>query len=188
MAWCLSWSNFAECSETNTPTVSLSDGFQRSYGHFCLDPPFLGPPCIIFSCDIFSAHWPPSMDWFDQLENHIHHYQFRNIFMGFLQYKVDWKHTYFYILYDDLIARNRDKNNSLTGKSVFVLMTKIVCDCVSRILLFSAWLYVVHNGQFSTLRTLAAYYVTFLIMFIFNIIFNRSKNFRSAKYWIGTCT
>ena len=106
--------------------------------------------------------------------------------MGFLQHKVDRKYTYFYILYDDLIARNRDKNNSLTGKSLFVLMTKIVCDSVSRILLFSAWLYVVHNGQFSTLRTLAAYYVTFLIMFIFNIIFNRSKNFRSAKYWIGT--
>ena len=98
-----------------------------------------------------------------------------------------WNFPHFiFFLTGSLFSRNRDKNNSLTGKSVFVLMTKIVCDCVSRILLFSAWLYVVHNGQFSTLRTLAAYYFTFLIMFIFNTIFNRSKNFRSAKYWIGT--
>ena len=85
----------------------------------------------------------------------------------------------------DILLLDLDKNNSLTGKSVLVLMTKIVCDSVSRILLFSAWLYVVNGGQFSTLRTLAAYYITFLIMFIFNIIFNRSKNFGSAKYWIG---
>ena len=92
----------------------------------------------------------------------------------------------FFVNFDILLlARNLDKNNSLTGKSVFVLMTKIVCDSVSRILLFSAWLYVVHGGQFSTLRTLAAYYITFFIMFIFNIIFNKSKNYRSAKYWIG---
>ena len=32
----------------NTPTFSLSDGFQRSYGYF-LDHPFFGPPCSIYS-------------------------------------------------------------------------------------------------------------------------------------------
>ena len=30
----------------NTPTFSLSDGFQRSYGHVNKDPWFFGPPCV----------------------------------------------------------------------------------------------------------------------------------------------
>ena len=64
-------------------------------------------------------------------------------------------------------------------------MLKVILDCVSRILLFSSWLYVVNNGVFSSVYTLAAYYTVFGVLVIFNIITSDNREFSKAKYWIG---
>ena len=67
---------------------------------------------------------------------------------------------------------------------VFLLM-KTTFDCVSRILLFSTWLYVVNDGQFSSAKTVLAFYSTFLLLVIFNIVFNKTDEYYSAKTWTG---
>ena len=67
---------------------------------------------------------------------------------------------------------------------VFLLM-KTTFDCVSRILLFSTWLYVVNDGQFSSAKTVLAFYSTFLLLVIFNTVLNKSGEYRTAKIWTG---
>ena len=67
---------------------------------------------------------------------------------------------------------------------VFLLM-KTTFDCVSRILLFSTWLYVINDGQFSSAKTVLAFYSTFLLLVIFNTVLNKSGEYRSAKTWTG---
>ena len=62
---------------------------------------------------------------------------------------------------------------------------KTTFDCVSRILLFSTWLYVVNDGQFSSAKTVLAFYSTFLLLVIFNTVLNKSGEYRSAKTWTG---
>ena len=58
-------------------------------------------------------------------------------------------------------------------------------DCVSRILLFSTWLYIVNDGQFSSAKTVLAFYSTFLLLVGFNTVFNKSGEYCSAKTWTG---
>ena len=65
------------------------------------------------------------------------------------------------------------------------MLLKTTFDSISRILLFSNWLYVINDGQFSSTKTVIAYYSTFLVLFIFNSIFNRQNDFTSARTWIG---
>ena len=62
---------------------------------------------------------------------------------------------------------------------------KTTLDCVARITLFSAFLYVLNEGQFSSTKTVIAYYSTFMVLMIFNIIVNKNKDFYSAKNWTG---
>ena len=62
---------------------------------------------------------------------------------------------------------------------------KTTFDCVSRILLFSTWLYVVNDGQFSSAKTVLAFYSTFLLLVIFNTVLNKSGKYCSAKTWTG---
>ena len=81
--------------------------------------------------------------------------------------------------------RNSDKKESLDADSLVVLVLKIVFDSASRIVLFSSWLYVYNDGQFSTWIVLIAYYVVVFLLFIFNVIFNDTKEFSSLTYWIG---
>ena len=51
--------------------------------------------------------------------------------------------------------RNRDKKGALSGvKEPALLVLKVILDSVSRILLFSTWLYVINAGEFSALYTL----------------------------------
>ena len=64
-------------------------------------------------------------------------------------------------------------------------MLKTTLDCISRILLFSAWLYVIHDGQFSSSKTVIAYYFTFMVLVVFNIIFNNRDEYNSARTWTG---
>ena len=61
---------------------------------------------------------------------------------------------------------------------------RVSLSCVSRVLIFSAWMFVRYDGNFHFLATISAFYITFLIMVIFNIVCNKRKNF-SLKYWIG---
>ena len=65
------------------------------------------------------------------------------------------------------------------------LLLKIVLDCLSRILLFSTWLYVINDGEFSSTKTVIAYLSTFFVLFIYNTILNKSKNYNTAITWIG---
>lgn len=69
--------------------------------------------------------------------------------------------------------------------NITILILKIVFDVVSRILLFSAWMYTSNGGQFSTIRTVMAYYSNLLILIIFNVIFTSNGNFLSIRNWIG---
>ena len=67
---------------------------------------------------------------------------------------------------------------------VFLLM-KTVFDSVSRLLIYSTFMFVVNEGQFSTLMTVKAYYATFSVLVIFNTIINSNEQYSSAKTWIG---
>ena len=62
---------------------------------------------------------------------------------------------------------------------------KTTFDCVSRILLFSTWLYVANDGQFSSAKTVLAFYTTFLLLVVFNTVFNKTGEYCSAKTWTG---
>ena len=50
---------------------------------------------------------------------------------------------------------------------------------------FSTFMFVVNEGQFSTLMTVKAYYATFAVLVIFNTIINTNEQYCSAKTWIG---
>ena len=71
-----------------------------------------------------------------------------------------------------------------TANLVFLLM-KTVFDCVSRLLIYSTFMFVVNEGQFSTLMTVMAYYTTFAVLVIFNTIINSNEQYRSSRTWIG---
>ena len=73
----------------------------------------------------------------------------------------------------------------MTFTASAVLMLKVILDSVSRILLFSSWLYVINHGVFSSVYTLIAYYLVFAVLVIFNLVFNDDNNFSSGKYWLG---
>ena len=60
-------------------------------------------------------------------------------------------------------------------------MLKVILDSVARILLFSSWLYVVNNGVFSSVYTLAGYYTVIGVLVIFNIVTSNNREFSSAR-------
>ena len=82
-------------------------------------------------------------------------------------------------------SRDRAKKYSFTSLNLLFLSLKTIFDCTSRIFLFSTWLYVVNDGQFSSTKTVIAYYSTLLILMIFNTIVNKNEKLYSAKNWIG---
>ena len=81
--------------------------------------------------------------------------------------------------------RNRSKGGAFLPTHLACLLTKTTLDCVSRLLLFSTWMYVLNEGQFSTGMTVGAYYATFTLLLGFHAIFNKNINFWSAKNLIG---
>ena len=83
------------------------------------------------------------------------------------------------------LCRNRAKKNSFTTLNLAFLLLKTTFDSISRILLFSTWLYVLNDGQFSSTKTVIAYYSTFSVLFFFNSIFNKQNDFTKARTWIG---
>ena len=81
--------------------------------------------------------------------------------------------------------RNRSKGGAFLPTHLACLLAKTTLDCVSRLLLFSTWMYVLNEGQFSTGMTVGAYYATFTLLLVFHAIFNKNINFWSAKNLIG---
>ena len=82
--------------------------------------------------------------------------------------------------------RNRDKKGALSGvKEPALLVLKVILDSVSRILLFSTWLYVINAGEFSAMYTLCGYYFVFAVLMVFNWVFSSSRDVYTGKYWIG---
>ena len=66
-------------------------------------------------------------------------------------------------------------------------MLKVILDSVAKILLFSSWIYVINDGEFSSVYTLVAYYTIFGVLVIFNLATSNSRDFHRGKFWIG-CT
>ena len=62
---------------------------------------------------------------------------------------------------------------------------KTTLDCVARITLFSTFLYVLNEGQFSSTKTVIAYYSTFLVLLVFNAIFNKREKQWTRRNMIG---
>ena len=81
--------------------------------------------------------------------------------------------------------RNRAKKNSFTTLNLTFLLLKTMFDSISRILLYSTWLYVINDGQFSSTKTLIAYYSTLMVLFVLNTIFSKHLDYKSTKTWIG---
>ena len=51
--------------------------------------------------------------------------------------------------------------------------------------MYATFMYVVNNGQFSSMMTLTAFYCTLAVLIILNIIVNDNTNYKSANTWIG---
>ena len=51
--------------------------------------------------------------------------------------------------------------------------------------MFATLMYVVNNGQFSSMMTLTGFYCILAVLIIFNIIVNDNTDYKSAKTWIG---
>ena len=46
-------------------------------------------------------------------------------------------------------------------------------------------MFVVNDGQFSTMMTVTAYYTTVAVIMAYNIVFNDNETYCSARTWIG---
>ena len=68
------------------------------------------------------------------------------------------------------------------------MLLKTTLDCVARIVLFSTWLYVQNEGQFSSARTVIAYYSTFMVLVLFNAFFTKHEKNVTRRNMTGTKT
>ena len=73
----------------------------------------------------------------------------------------------------------------MTTLNLAFLLLKTILDCTSRILLFATFMFVVNEGQFSTMMTVKAYYTTVTVIMAYNIVFNDNETYCSARTWIG---
>ena len=73
----------------------------------------------------------------------------------------------------------------MTKVNLVFLLLKTGFDCISRVIIFATFMFVVNDGQFSTVMTVKAYYSTVAVLMIFNLIINSNENYCSAKTWIG---
>ena len=84
-----------------------------------------------------------------------------------------------------LCCRNRAKKDSLTTVNLAFLLLKTVLDCISRLIIFATFMFVVNDGQFSTIMTVKVYYTTVAVIMAYNIVFNDNETYCSARTWIG---
>ena len=73
----------------------------------------------------------------------------------------------------------------MTTHNLAFLLLKTILDCTSRILLFATFMFVVNEGQFSTMMTVKVYYTTVAVIMAYNIVFNDNETYCSARTWIG---
>ena len=73
----------------------------------------------------------------------------------------------------------------MTTLNVVFLLLKTIFDCTSRILLFATFMFVVNDGQFSTMLTVKVYYTTVGVLMMYNIVINDNETYCSARTWIG---
>ena len=73
----------------------------------------------------------------------------------------------------------------MTTPNLAFLLLKTIFDCMSRILLLATFMFVVNEGQFSTMITVTAYYTTVAVIMAYNIVFNDNETYCSARTWIG---
>ena len=71
-----------------------------------------------------------------------------------------------------------------TINQVFLIL-KTILDCTSRILLSATFMFVVNEGQFSTMMTVMAYYTTVAVIMAYNVVFNDNETYCSARTWVG---
>ena len=64
-------------------------------------------------------------------------------------------------------------------------MVKTILAAVSRVLLFSIWLYVFNNGQFSSVKTLIAYYTLVSMLIVFHTVCNKKRPVFSFPFCLG---
>ena len=73
----------------------------------------------------------------------------------------------------------------MTIHNLAFLLLKTIFDCTARILLFATFMFVVNDGQFSTMMTVTAYYTTVVVIMALNIFINDNETYWSARTWIG---
>ena len=73
----------------------------------------------------------------------------------------------------------------MTTFNLAFLLLKTIFDCTSRILLFATFMFVVNDGQFSTMLTVKVYYTTVAVLMAFNIVINDNETYCSARTGIG---
>ena len=73
----------------------------------------------------------------------------------------------------------------MTTLNLAFLLFKTIFDCISRILLFATFMFVVNDGQFSTIMTVKVYYTTVAVIMAYNIVFNDNETYCSARTWVG---
>ena len=104
--------------------------------------------------------------------------------MDILQHQVRfYRHL---IAHDHLYERNRSKSEAFDGINIMTLILKTVLDAISRLLIFSIFLYVFNEGQFSSTFTMMAFYLLFSILVLFHLWFDRRGDMKSFAYWIGS--
>lgn len=81
--------------------------------------------------------------------------------------------------------RNGNKQQAMDYQNFGFLLLKIVLDVLSRILIFSAWMYTDNEGQFSTKRTVGYFYAIFLLYLLINCIINKYDDSKPNMNWIG---
>ena len=57
---------------------------------------------------------------------------------------------------------------------------------MARLSIFGCWMFVTNDGKYDPILVLAGYYSVFLVLLLFNFIFNSERITLEGHYWIGT--
>lgn len=74
-----------------------------------------------------------------------------------------------------LIFRNTDKAQALDFKNLLLFIVKVICDVISRVSIFGAWIYTTNSGTFSTAMATGCFYSLALVNFLENMAFSIHK-------------
>ena len=105
--------------------------------------------------------------------------------MSLLSLALDLGYADFLSLLKLILYRSRTRQGSYETRNLLGLMSVTIFAAMSRVLLFSIWLYVFNNGQFSSIMTLIAYYTFFSMIIVFHIVVNKKKPVFSFPFVLG---